>query len=358
MRLKDSVLVAGGGNMAIDIALTALRCGAKDVSVAALESRDRMPADDWAIEGAAAQGIKLLPCWGPDKIISEHGHVTGIDMLECRRVFDENGVFCPEFSDTKKRFAADQIILAAGRSPDLSFLEHGSPILTDQGQIVADQNTLETGRKGVYAGGDVVKMPGAVIHAIAAGQRAAAAIGKALITSGGGSGDIEKDLPEREAPEPHIGRHQGFASRPREPMPAIPLEKRTAGFQEIALGYTDKQALQEAARCLQCDLRLNLNANASLPEKRIAFTSANIKNAPCAQGVYQLSDEDQNVLAIKGTPDLRASLQEELEDGSNAVWFELEEDKMYSMRESQLIQKYLQEYGEMPGGGLDDDLFF
>jgi len=354
--LKDFVLVVGGGNVAIDVALTALRCGAADVSVASLENRNEMPASDWEIEGAVAEGVKLLPSWGPDKILSKNGHVTGVDMLECTCVFDENGMFCPEFGDTKECFLVDQIILTVGQSSDLSFLEDGSPILTDKGQIVVDQDTLETGRKGVYAGGDVVNMPGSVIHAIAAGRRAAAAIDKSL-TYGGGSGGIDKVLSEREIPDPQIGRHEGFADWPRERMPKIPLENRAAGFQEIALGYTDKQALQEAARCLQCDLRLNLGANASPPAKRIAFTAENIENAPFAEGVYQLSDEDHNVLAIKGTPDLQASLQEEWADGINAAWFELEEDKMYSMRESELIQKYLQEHGEMPGSGLDDDLF-
>jgi len=356
LHLKEFVLVVGGGNVAIDVALTALRCGATDVSVASLENRNEMPASDWEIEGAVAEGVKLLPSWGPDKILSNNGHVTGVDMLECTCVFDENGMFCPEFGDTKECFLVDQIILAVGQSSDLSFLEDGSTILTDKGQIVVDQDTLETGRKSVYAGGDVVNMPGSVIHAIAAGRRAAAAIDKSL-TYGGGSGDIDKVLFKRETPEPRIGRHESFADWPRERMPEIPFEKRADGFQEIALGYADKQALREAARCLQCDLRLNLGANASPPEKRIAFTAENIKNTPSAEGVYQLSDENHNVLAIKGTPDLQASLQEEWAEGGNAAWFELEEDKMYSMRESELIQKYLQEYGEMPGSGLDDDLF-
>ncbi|MBU0988900.1 MAG: BzdV protein, partial [Proteobacteria bacterium] len=99
--------------------------------------------------------------------------------------------------------------------------------------------------------------------------------------------------------------------------------------------------------------------NPSPPEKMVTFNEETIAQVPEAEGVYHLYDEDKNVLAIKGTPDLRKSLLEDLEDGSSAVWFDFEEDKMYSQRESELIQQYLQKHGEMPGGGDSDldDLF-
>ena len=89
------------------------------------------------------------------------------------------------------------------------------------------------------------------------------------------------------------------------------------------------------------------------------FDEEHISKVPELEGVYQLYDDERNVLAIKGTPNLRESLLEELEDGERAVWFDVEADKMYSKRESELIQQYLQEHGEMPGGGDSDldDLF-
>ncbi len=80
---------------------------------------------------------------------------------------------------------------------------------------------------------------------------------------------------------------------------------------------------------------------------------------PEDEGVFQLYDDEKKVISIKGTGTLRQSLLEALEDYENAAWFDFEEDKMYSQRESELIQQYLQEHGEMPGGGDDDldDLF-
>jgi len=205
--------------------------------------------------------------------------------------------------------------------------------------------------EGVYAGVDMAAMPCAIINAIAAGRKAASSIDKAL----GGTGDIDEVLFERVAPSQRLGRDEGFALWPREKVSEIDLESRKEGFQEVSLGFADDQALQEAKRCLQCDLRLYLESNPAPPEKISAFDDGTIAQVPETEGVYHLYDEDKNVLAIKGTPDLRKSLFEDLEDRSSAAWFDFEEDKMYSQRESELIQQYVQEHGEMPGGG-DSDL--
>jgi hypothetical protein len=101
-------------------------------------------------------------------------------------------------------------------------------------------------------------------------------------------------------------------------------------------------------------LRLYLKSNPSPPEKILIFDEESIGQVPEEEGVFQLYDRDRHVIAIKGTGALRKSLLEALEDYKNAAWFDFEEDKMYSQRESELIQQYIQEHGEMPGGGGDD----
>jgi len=245
--------------------------------------------------------------------------------------------------------------MSIGQASDLSFLGDDRSIPTDEGLIVVDQESLETGMKGVYAGGDVVAIPGAIIHAIAAGRKAAESIDKVL----GGNGVIDETLFQREAPNPYLGRDEGFAIWEREKVPEIELVKRHEGFQELSLGYGEEVAIKEAKRCLQCDLRLHMAVNPSPPEKWLTFNEENVTQVPETEGVYQLLDEDHQVMAIKGTANLREALEGELDENERAVWFELEEDKMYSKRESELIQKYLQEHGEMPGGGDSDldDLF-
>ena len=194
---------------------------------------------------------------------------------------------------------------------------------------------------------------GAVIHAIAAGRKAASSIDKAL----GGSGDIEEALFERDAPGQYLGRHAGFAFLPREKVPELDLEQRHRGFEEISLGYTDAQARREAGRCLQCDLRLHLRCNPSPPKKGLPFKKENVLEVPEEEGVYRLFDSEHHVLAIKGTANIRKDLFRALHENEGVEWFDYEPDKMYSRRESELIQKHLQEHGKMPGGGPDEELF-
>ncbi len=133
IELQDSVVVIGGGNVAVDVALTAVRLGVVDVKIACLEGLDEMPADAWEIEGAKAEGVQILPCRGPEKIIREDGKVTGLDIVECTAVFDKQGNFCPEFSDKKECILVDQVIVAVGQAADLSFLDENSPIKINKG---------------------------------------------------------------------------------------------------------------------------------------------------------------------------------------------------------------------------------
>jgi hypothetical protein len=145
----------------------------------------------------------------------------------------------------------------------------------------------------------------------------------------------------------------------REKAPEQVVETRVKNFSEVVTRYSDEQAVREAKRCLQCDLRLQLGCNPVPPQDWLPFDKENINLVPKTEGVFQLLDNDRNVLAIKGTANLRQELLIALEESDSAMLFEFEEDKMYSQRESELIQKYLQKHGEMPGGGANDldDLF-
>jgi NADPH-dependent glutamate synthase beta subunit-like oxidoreductase len=350
IKLKDSVVVVGGGNVAVNVATTALRCGAGDVKMACLECLDEMPASPGELETARAEGVEIMPSWGPDRIIAADDKVTRVDLLECTCVFDEQGQFCPEFSETKACIPVDQVIIAVGQASDLSFLEDHRRIKVDRGLIVVNQDTLETDMKGIYAGGDITQAAGAIIHAIADGRQAAASIDKGL----GGTGDIDEILFPRGNPDAFLGRDEGFAFWPRETVPELDVAIRIKSFQEVAMGYSDVQAAKEAQRCLQCDLRLHIGCNPAPPRNWLPFDEENIYQVPAAEGVFKLLDEQHHVLSIKGTQNLRAELLAALEDNDNAAGFEYEEDKMYSRRESELIQKYLQAHGEMPGGGGDD----
>jgi formate dehydrogenase (NADP+) beta subunit len=353
IRLKDHVIVIGGGSVAVDAALTAKRCRAKEVTLVCLEKKEDMPAHSWEVEGALAEGVRLMPSWGPRNLLTDKGRIKGLEVIHCISVFDDQGVFNPKFDDSRQCIQGDQVILALGQEADLSFLQSNDPIEVKKGLITVNEDSMETGMKGVYAGGDAVSVAGSIIHAIAAGRKAASAMDKAL----GGTGDIEEVLFEKGIPNPNVGRHEGFAAWLREKAPELDVDRRHESFQEVVLGFTDEQAAREAKRCLQCDLRLYMTCNPSPPGKWLAFNEGNVRQVPEAEGVFRLYDGDHNVLWIKGTSRLRQELLRALEGDVKAAWFAFEEDRMYSKRESELIQKYVQEHGRMPGGSEEENLF-
>ena len=174
-----------------------------------------------------------------------------------------------------------------------------------------------------------------------------------------GSGNIDEALFLRDNPDPFLGRDEGFATFPRENVPELDVETRIKDFQEITTGFSDETAVQEARRCLQCDLRLHLRCNFSPPAHWLIFDEEQIHQVPETEGVFQLLGADHQILSVKGAVNLRQDLLAALADNDTASFFEFEENKMYSQRESEVIQKYLQEHGEMPGDGADDldDLF-
>ena len=262
--IKEKVLVVGGGNVAIDVALTAFRLGAKEITLACLESREDMPANPWEIEMALEEGVKLLPSWGPERIIGDNGKVTGLELIRCLSVFDDDGNFCPAFEDIKETVKADQIILAIGQAADLSFLGDKKDLKVKDNLIVINQETQETDMPGVFAGGDVCAGPGAIIDAIAAGRKAASSIDKFL----GGDGIIDEIFVQRPDFHTYTGkREKGFADLVRAKVPALPLSERHNGFLEVDLCLNDDQAIKEASRCLQCDLELSLVKETGQPKE-------------------------------------------------------------------------------------------
>lgn len=252
--IRDVVLVIGGGNVAVDVALTALRLGAKQVTMACLESREEMPANRWEIEQAIAEGVRLMPSWGPARVLGADGKVSGMELVRCTSVFDANRVFRPTFDDSvRQTVETAQVILAIGQMSDLSFVDAVGSLEVTRGVVVANSDTQETSVAGVYAGGDVTRMPGSIIEAIAAGRRAASSIDKFL----GGNGNIDDVFAERISPDGYTGaRESGFADLARVEIPELPLDERCGSFAEVHLGYDAEQAGCEANRCLQCDFEL------------------------------------------------------------------------------------------------------
>jgi NADPH-dependent glutamate synthase beta subunit-like oxidoreductase len=262
--VKDNVVVIGGGNVAVDVALTAIRLGAKKVMLACLESKEEMPANPWEIEQAREEGVEMLYSWGPSKVLDNDGTVTGLELVRCTSVFDDEGKFCPYFDDTQTTVAAQQIILAIGQASETAFCkdfcfldDDQSSLPVQNGLIGINKETQATDIRRVFAGGDAANGPATVIEAIAAGRRAAISIDIDL----GGNGVIEIGSANAEGgiePSYDGKRENGFAELNRVEAPILPIEERHAGFVEVELCFSDDQAKKEIHRCLQCDLEICL----------------------------------------------------------------------------------------------------
>ena len=181
MNKKDRrhVLVVGGGNVAMDVAITARRLGAESVTLACLESEPEMPASREEIARAREEGIEIMPSYGVSKAIYEGSQVTGMELMRCTSVKDENGRFNPRYDrEETLRVSADSILMAAGQKVDLSFLGDKYGLALERGLIQVDKDTQATSKSGIYAGGDATTGPATVIQGVRSGRNAAEAINR------------------------------------------------------------------------------------------------------------------------------------------------------------------------------------
>jgi NADPH-dependent glutamate synthase beta subunit-like oxidoreductase len=127
-------------SVAMDVATSALRAGAQEVTVACLESRGEMLALPNEVEQAVQEGIKLMPSWGPSRVLKSNGKLSGMELVRCTSVFDSEHRFAPTYDrTTKDKVEADEVILATGQRPILSYASKFLNI--DKGLIVVDPHT-------------------------------------------------------------------------------------------------------------------------------------------------------------------------------------------------------------------------
>jgi len=355
-KVKGRVLVIGGGSVAMDVALTALRLGASDVQAVCLEKSEEMPAFPWEIQQTLEEGIKIHSSYGVKKILGKDGKVAAVELMRCVSVFDEEGKFNPTYDENEtKIMQTDMLLLAIGQTPDLSWRTADQPNISKMRLIEVKSFSMETSIPGVFACGDVIKGPGSIVEAVASGREAASAVDTYL----GGTGTLEDRFVEAEEPNPWLGKVEKFGYKQSVQMPSLPIEKRRGNFSEVELGYDEKKAREEASRCLRCDLRLCIQEAPEPPAKWLALKEENLEAAPETEGVYQLLNENKETIYIKGTMTLRNELEQQLAANAKAKYFIYEEAKMYTMRESELLQQYIKRYGKMPEQNveIEEDLY-
>lgn len=253
VELGNRVAVVGGGNAAIDAARVAVRLGSKNVVMAYRRTRAEMPAAHEEIEGAMEEGVKIEYLTAPNKVSVADGKVK-MEFLRMRLGKpDASGRRSPEpIPGSEYTEEYDTVIAAIGQAPEIPA---GFGVKTARGnRIQVNDDTMETSRPGVYAGGDAASGPASVIEAIAAGRKAAIAIDKYL----GGKGDIDEVLTNATANDPVLGRDEGFMEWKHEPVKAISIERRVSTFDQVEIGFDLEAARREGKRCYSCHLRLDI----------------------------------------------------------------------------------------------------
>jgi NADPH-dependent glutamate synthase beta subunit-like oxidoreductase/ferredoxin len=262
VELGERVVVVGGGNVAFDVARTALRtsldvaraavrAGVGDVTVVALESAEEMPAAAEEIAEAVEEGIRIVHRRGPTRLVGD-GRVSGLETIGVASVFDEQGRFNPTFvAGTEEVMPADSVILAVGQAADVSFITDDLAVERTRAGGLSVDGALRTTHGRIWAGGDVAFGPRNLIDAIADGRRAAAEIHAALTGEPVSAG---MSVPVSIGLAPRVGFRRlstGYDAIARVPVPAVPIDRRV-GFAEVETGYDEADAVLEGLRCLRC----------------------------------------------------------------------------------------------------------
>ncbi len=251
IEVGNSVVIIGGGNVAIDVARVCRRMGAEDVRILYRRERKDMPAIDNEIEDALEEGVTIIPLTTVERVLGKGGKVSG---LVCSRmelgVFDSSCRRRPKkMEDSEFQMEVDTFIQAVGQKPEEGVFE-GKLELNDRELISVNNRTLETDVKGIFAGGDAVTGASTVVEAIAAGQSAALSIhchvqGRQIPERMRREIGESLDLPYEEV-EVDEGQRVSWG--------CCPPKERVADFREVIKGYSKGEAREEASRCLRCDI--------------------------------------------------------------------------------------------------------
>ncbi|MBZ5683465.1 MAG: FAD-dependent oxidoreductase [Acidobacteriia bacterium] len=239
-----------GEQVAYDVARSALRLsGDKEVHVVCLESREEMPADEVEIIEGEEEGIKLHSSRGPKAVFGNNGTVTALRTIRCTSVFDTTGRFNPSFDETDvEDIPVDTVIYAIGQTSDLSFLKPEDGVESDRGLIKVNRETYQTTAPDVFACGDIAHGPRLFIDAIASAQIAARSMHDFLRGT-------RTDIVVRSHWAPAVyTMAEGWERLPRATPPVLDASKRSASLEIIEEDFSAEEAHRQASRCLRCNI--------------------------------------------------------------------------------------------------------
>lgn len=313
--VEGEVVVVGGGNVAIDVARSSVRCGASRVSMFCLESRDAMPASVEEVEEARVEGVDVNCGWGPKEILTENGKVTGIVFKKCLSVLDENGRFAPVYDENQtKTVACSHVYLSIGQAIEWGHLLDGSKVELGRGNgAVADSLTYQTAQEDIFVGGDVYTGPKFAIDAIAAGKEGAVSIHRFVqpntsLTIGRNRRDfIALDKENISVAQYDTGDRQ---------VPGVDKSiDQKHSFRDAHLTYTEAQVKAETARCLGCGASVvdpNKCIGCGVCTTKCAFDAIHLhRELPAASKMVRSEDKMKSILPYMLKREIKIRLNKE-----------------------------------------------
>lgn len=252
VNLTGKTIVIGGGNVAIDVARTAVRVGAEAVTMYCLETREQMPALEEEIEEALSEDITIENGWGPKRFIVKNGKIQGVEFKKCISLYDESGKFSPKYDENDTlTVEADQVLISVGQTFDYAELLKDTKVtFNPNGTIKADSFTYQTDEPDIFTGGDVYTGPRFAIDAIAAGKQGAISIHRYV--QPGQSLVIGRDRREYRAFDKDNIEIDGYDQTPRQSSHHVEGKKSKNTFKDLRTTFTLEQLENETKRCLSC----------------------------------------------------------------------------------------------------------
>jgi NADPH-dependent glutamate synthase beta subunit-like oxidoreductase len=258
------VIVIGGGNVAYDVARSAVRphddsydvarsalrlSADKEVHVVCLESRAEMPADEIEVIEGSEEGLRLHNSRGPREVLVEDGKVVGLRTVRCTAVFDAQRKFNPQFDEADvEDIPADSVIFAVGQISDLSFLQPGDGVETERGLIKVNRETYQTTAPDVFACGDIAHGARLFIDAIASAQVAARSMHDFL------RGTRTDVVVRKQWLPASYTMAERWNVLERENPPSLESDRRAGSLDIVEIDYDEPAARKQAARCLRCNV--------------------------------------------------------------------------------------------------------
>jgi NADPH-dependent glutamate synthase beta subunit-like oxidoreductase len=252
--VKGNVVVIGGGNVAIDVARSSARLdGVETVNMFCLEDADHMPAHDEEVIEAKEEDVVVNNSWGPVRVVTENGKVTGVEFKRCLSVFDADGRFNPSYDENDTKVVpCDYLLLSVGQTFAYGNLFEGEDIeFTPRKTIKVDPTTLQTSVDDIFAGGDVASGPKLAIDAIAAGKEAAVSLHR--FVQRGQSLVMGRDMQEYVMLDKEdLTYSEGYDGTPRQKTKHIDGKVAKSTFKDLRETLTEEQIKKETNRCLGC----------------------------------------------------------------------------------------------------------